>query len=357
MLRGRRTRSAGRRNHSSVLVPINQEPLRARASADCLQLQNRLKKVRAGWHRFERQDKPAFIRWRAREFGSLLSRAREVEERIRDLETLIHEVEKEMRCGFCDPFRAYEAVLARRKNGAVASLPKEPHPGQSPAQRLTDFQKEALFQDWVKATLGTHPDKMDDAAYASSFKAFKSHMFQAETRETLANKRASPSRRAGIEEKDENEDEKGVDGRVKELYRRLVRRLHPDVRADGSAAVSALWHEVQEAYTAGDVARMELLLALSDIEGNGIVEQSLAQLRALAAELQRSVRALEKSLLEAEGEEAWDFARLGPNSDLRLRVEQQLKFDLARREQRLDLLVGTVQEWVAGPIANRIVSV
>jgi len=56
-----------------------------------------------------------------------------------------------------------------------------------------------------------------------------------------------------------------IDPRVKEIYRRLVRRLHPDLRADGDATVSSVWHEVQEAYAAGDVARMELLLALIDL--------------------------------------------------------------------------------------------
>jgi hypothetical protein len=344
---------------AAALVPVDQEPLRACAAEDCSQMQARLERARIGWHRFERQDKPAFVRWRAREFGSLLSRAREVEDRIRDLQNLVHEVEMEMRRGFCDPFRAYELVIARRNNpGATPEpAPEEPAGGGSRGQRLTDFEKEALFQDWVRAALGTHPDKMDDAAYAKSFEAFKSHMFQTEPRPSLPNdrERGRTSPRFQEEKEEENEERAPVDLRVKELYRRLVRRLHPDLRADGSAAVSALWHEVQEAYAANDVARMELLLALSDIESRGMAEQSLSQMRALAVELQRSVAALEKSLLEAESEEAWDFARIGPNADLRLRVERQLRFDLARREQRLDLLSRTVQEWAAGPVANRTV--
>ena len=112
-----------------------------------------------------------------------------------------------------------------------------------------------------------------------------------------------------------------VDARVKELYRLLVRRLHPDLRADGIAAVSALWHEVQEAYAASDIPRMEILLALSDIESNHLGDQtSLGQMRAVFAELQRALRNLEKSLLEAEGEDAWNFAQTGPDDGLRLRV-------------------------------------
>ena len=60
----------------------------------------RLDRARADWFHFERKDKPAFARWRAREFGALLSTAREVEDGIRDAQALIHEVEMEMRRRF-----------------------------------------------------------------------------------------------------------------------------------------------------------------------------------------------------------------------------------------------------------------
>lgn len=144
---------------------------------------------------------------------------------------------------------------------------------------------------------------------------------------------------------------------MKELYRRLVRRLHPDLRADGSAAVSALWHEVQEAYAASDVARMEILLALTDIETKGTADQSFSQMHAVLTELERDQRALEKTLLEAEGENAWDFARIGPSEDLRRTVERQSESDLAGRTRRLDLLTRTIAEWARGPVANRMVRV
>ena len=145
-----------------------------------------------------------------------------------------------------------------------------------------------------------------------------------------------------------------VDARVKELYRSLVRRLHPDLRADGRSAVPALWHEVQEAYGASDVPRLEILLALSDIQANELGEgTSLSQMHSVLADLNRSLRALEKSMLEAEGEEAWNFVRTGPDDDLRVRVERQLKMDLMGRMQRLDLLTRTIADWARGPIANK----
>ena len=339
------------------IVLVDQEPLRETAVAHCTRAMARLEDARVGWHRFERKDKPAFVRWRAREFGALLSRAREVEEKLRDCQTLVHEVEMEMRRSFQDAHSAYQRVMFRRANPSAAAEEEEIDPsrgGDEASRKLSDFEKEALFQEWVQRSLGTNPDKMDDEAYSTTFEAFKSHMFRSPLEEARPRNLHRPSAKKRIAVESEEEGEAKVDARVKELYRILVRRLHPDLRADASAAVSALWHEVQEAYAASDVARMEILLALSDIESNNMGAQtSIGQMREVLAELERALRALEKSLLEAEGEDAWNFAQSGPNAELRLRVERQLKSDLAARTMRLEVFTKTIAAWAQGPIANR----
>ena len=338
------------------IVLIDQGPLRETAAANCTNAMARLERARLQWHHFERKDKPAFIRWQAREFGALLSRAREIEAQIRDNQTLIHEIEMEMRRGFQDAHSAYQRVMFRRANPYAAPEGAEvPPEGDKDSQKLSDFEKEALFQEWVQRSLGTSPDKMDDEVYSTTFEAFKSHMFRSplETPGPSQNiNRPSAKRRVAVELGEEEEGK--VDARVKELYRTLVRRLHPDLRADASAGVSALWHEVQEAYAASDVARMEILLALSDIESDRMGSQtSIGQMRTVRVELERALRALEKSLLEVEGEDAWNFAQAGPDEDLRLRVERQLKSDLAARTMRLDVLTKAIAAWARGPIANR----
>src|SRR5438067_7511285 len=342
------------------IILVDQEPLRKMAAAECTNARARLERARAGWHCFERKDKPAFVRWRAREFGTLLSRAREVEEQIRDGQMLVHEVEMEMRRGFQNAHSAYQRVMFRRENPSAAMEEEvdSPAEGRGVASKLSDFEKEALFQEWVQRSLGTNPDKMDDEAYSATFEVFKSHMFRGAPEETRPRniKRPGAGKRIGAESEKEEEGERiaKVDARVKELYRSLVRRLHPDLRADANATVSALWHEVQEAYAAGDVAHMEILLALCDIESNHTGAQtSVGQMRAVLVELERALRALKKSLLEAEGEDAWNFAQTGPNANLRLRVERQLKFDLAARIMRLDVLTKAIAAWAQAPIANR----
>ena len=342
------------------MVRIEQESLRESAAAECTRAKARLERARLRWHHFERKDKPAFVRWRAREFGALLSKTREVETQIRDAQTLVHEVEMEMRHGFQDAHSAYQRVMFRRENPSAAMDDEEgdgPQDESGVVGKLSDFEKESLFQDWVKRSLGTNPDKMDDEAYSTTFEAFKSHMFRGAPEEPRVRnvRRPAAQARSEMEEvQEEADEEEAKDARVKTLYRVLVRRLHPDLRADASTEVSGLWHEVQEAYAAGDVAHLETLLALIDIESNGTSAQtSVSQMRATLAELERATRALEKSLLEAEGEDAWDFAQSGPNEDLRLRLERQLKSDFAQRSLRLDLFTKTIAAWAHGPIANR----
>jgi hypothetical protein len=253
--------------------------------------------------------------------------------------------------------------MYRRQNPGAAMETEPEYQGDRGAaggtRKLSEFEQEALFQEWVQKFLGTNPDKMDDEAYSSTFEIFKSHMFRApleegrtQNRQRPAEKERIPNNR-GLDAEEEEEIAESLDPRVKELYRTIVRRLHPDLRADGSAAVSALWHEVQEAYGASDVARMELLLALSDIESEQLGEAtSLFQMRSVLAELNRSFRALEKSLREAEGEDAWNFARTGPSEDLRVRVERQLKLDLGIRMERLELLASTIATWTQGSPAK-----
>ncbi len=173
----RRTKRAPR--VAREIVAIDQQPLRSSAAADCSAAMARLEKARAAWHRFEREDKPAFGRWRAREFGPLLSEAREVEMRIRESEALVHEVEMEMRRFFQDAASAYQRVMFRRENPTAAAEEMDEQPGEAgEGRRLSEFEQEALFQEWVQKSLGTNPDKMDDDAYSTSFETFKTHMFR-----------------------------------------------------------------------------------------------------------------------------------------------------------------------------------
>jgi hypothetical protein len=338
------------------LVLIDQNPLRRSAAQECGAARARLDEARMAWHRFEREDKPSFARWRAREFGPLLSELREVEAQTRESEKFVHEVEMEMRRGFYDPHTAYLRVKARRANPSLVSEEPELRARERTDgdRKFSEFEQEALFQDWVQKFIGTNPDKLDDQAYSTTFEAFKAHMFRNRPPDPPSPRNCRPTEQAPREPVEEETAAAPMDERVKELYRLLVRRLHPDLRADGSAAVSTLWHEVQAAYAATDIAQLEILLALSDIQSNPFREDtSVSQMRALFAELNRALFALEDSLRQARDEDAWDFARRNNAPDLRSRVERELQANLRTRSDRLALLQETIAVWSRPPRIKR----
>ena len=130
----------------------------------------------------------------------------------------------------------------------------------------------------------------------------------------------------------------------------LVRRLHPDTRADRDAEVSALWHEVQEAYTAGNVDRLEMLLAFTDIQSNTAGEHtSLFQMRSVLAELRSAFNALQRNLRAAKKDHAWNFARLEDRSKIEARVRREMESTLAWHEGQLRELEALLAKWSAPP--------
>src|SRR6266516_5672406 len=139
------------------IVWIEQAPLRASAAGECTDMMARLEQARLCWHQFERQDKPAFVRWRAREFGALLSTARDVEDKIRDAQNLIHEVEIEMRRHIQDPHSAYRRVLFRRENPGVGDERKTFSYGTQTPPLLGARQHETLSQACVRSLRGANP--------------------------------------------------------------------------------------------------------------------------------------------------------------------------------------------------------
>lgn len=136
--------------------------------------------------------------------------------------------------------------------------------------------------------------------------------------------------------------------RIKELYRILVRRLHPDLRADGDTVVSALWHDVQEAYASGDAGRLEMLLAFTDIESNTAgTHTSLFQMRSVLRELRRTLSAVQKRVRAARQDPAWNFARKADRSEIHRRIRGELDESIAKNELRLSEMEAIIASWIA----------
>ena len=343
---------SGDRSSGRQIVAVDQEPLRRKTASECGREMARLEKVRAEWRRFEHEDRPAFERWRAATFGALLSRLRDTESIFREKEALIHEVEMEMfDRGTRNPRAAYAAVMRRRTNpprvadaddGEPPPMDGEDGAFESEGSGIPGFEQNLLFEEFLRAFMGIDPDRMSDRKYEQMFADFKAKFLGQDDSEPPLPSRAEPAA------------PKSEQARIKEIYRVLVRRLHPDTRADADAEVSALWHEVQEAYSHGNLERLEMLLALTDIQSNGAGEHtSLFQMRAVLRELRRSFNALQRSLRAGKKELAWNFARTADRSGIQARLQRQIESDLAAQEEKLREIEALISDWSKPPKAGR----
>jgi hypothetical protein len=331
------------------IVLLDQEPLRREAASECRRAMARLEEARTEWKRFEREDKPAFGRWMASTFGALLTRIRETVELIRQKETLVHEVEMEMAMGGArSPRMAFAKVQRQRDQSASepSGNSRETHSqgkddpfedsSSSEEEEISDFELELMFEELL-GVMGWDPNRMSDKQYAKMFAEFKASV--------LGKKPPPEPSRNFLPDPTPAKDERS---RIKELYRLLVRRLHPDKQVDRDSEVSMLWHEVQEAYNEGNLNRLEMLLALTDIQSNTAGEHtSLFQMRAVLEELRDAFNALRRNISAARKEPAWGFARQANRSSLETRLRCELETELFRHEDRLQQLEILIARWSA----------
>jgi hypothetical protein len=123
--------------------------------------------------------------------------------------------------------------------------------------------------------------------------------------------------------------------RLKDLYRQLVRRLHPDKKGKRAPREIEWWHQTQDAYQMGNIEQLELILTLVEMEDKGSKEASVSVLAQLTAEFKKSLRALKRNITSFKRDIAWNFSRLTDFTGLLEKTRQQLRAD---REQILWLL-------------------
>ena len=134
---------------------------------------------------------------------------------------------------------------------------------------------------------------------------------------------------------------------ARDIYRRLVQRLHPDHGGEWTPARQKLWHEVQAAWDAGDVdwlARMEVEWeAAHDV----LTPQApLSRLRAAVEELHAAERDLAHKVDAYHRSPAWHFTRAdGDRQKLERRVETQLGRDYRSLRAQLRELNATIELW------------
>lgn len=273
---------------------VDGESIRKKARKDYQKAVRDLETAKAESERFHNEDKPLFSKWVAKKFGSLLTEIRDLQASLINAQNLIAEVEEEYHLGgHRSVSSAYKTVKHRREHPEEAvSAEKEIDP-----EEAEDFARE--FED----------------AFGKSGEDYWENLGQDAHRRTRP-ERHNKASHAG--------------SRLKELYRALARRLHPDGGRALSQREKEWWNETQAAYTAGNVEQLEMILALLEVEDAGARATTISTLHQLTAAFKKSLRALKRQLNALRMDPAWNFSRRKELASLERQVRLTLEFDRDR---------------------------
>jgi hypothetical protein len=323
-----------------TLVVVEQEPLRKKALGDCRRLMKALEKKRETWRKFEEEDVPAFQRWMAHLFGALRTKIRETDEKLREKAAWVHEIDMEVAFTGCQRHTAYRRVKERFEAPPEARCGEESDSSEDP------FEEDPFREEGFDGEAGKDAKFNEDPGSRESFEAFVREVLFMDARglpkamyEDLYRKyRAEIEDEFGWDEEEETEIPRDVtreperggrmgEQRIKDVYRTLVRRLHPDVRADSDPQVGALWHQVQDAYA----------------------DSTLGQLRDVAEELRATSRAVQASIRKARKDIAWGFAKRQDREDLSRQMRADLEMELSVIRDELSYLERLLEKWSKPP--------
>jgi hypothetical protein len=134
--------------------------------------------------------------------------------------------------------------------------------------------------------------------------------------------------------------------RLKELYRAVVRRLHPDSQRDMTPQKTEWWHQAQAAYEAGDVQQLEVILTLCEIGDSGSTAHTSASLlQRITAQLKSSLREIKRQLAGQRRDPAWNFSQRTDHDALADQMRQSLDDDLQRMRYQNRAIQEMITRW------------
>jgi len=309
------------------MVRVDGTAIRKKIKKDYEKALRELANSRRVLDQFQQTDQPQFTRWLNSHFGALLTELRELNLKMAADEDIVFMVQTEVMLGGGSHARAYQRVMELRDN------PEPPPPPPPGGER--EREPFGAGPDWG------NPDDPDDP-----LKAVFEEMFGEPG--PGASPWEAPGRHAGQHSQDETAAPAHIAKRLKELYRAVVRRLHPDSQREMTAQKTEWWHQAQAAYEAGDSEQLEVILTLCEIGESGTTAHTSAGLlQRITAQLKSSLRAIKRQISQRRQEPAWNFSGRTDHAAMADQVGRELTGELMAMRQRWMDAQAMIGKWKA----------
>lgn len=119
----------------------------------------------------------------------------------------------------------------------------------------------------------------------------------------------------------------GHDLQIKTIYRKLVRKLHPDLRAERDAKVSEswvekAWHQVQAAYQQNNFEALAHLEKMVSLRSKDLQSLTVAEIKGSQVWLKEELKQLEKAQRQLRKLPSWGFSKLKDFRPLTLKLRK-----------------------------------
>jgi hypothetical protein len=311
------------------IVLLDQQPLREEAGGEAKRILREVNEHAEKLAEFDRTILPAFERWETQNLGTLLDEERRLKTKISELESLLEFADFEALFTGRDPYEIFEEAQREFANDTPRSegTAREDAPPPESEAKVEDEPdpdagfdpEERDFRSYVRFVFGDDPDSLGKRKYQRLFEDYR------RWREKMGAGRSAS-----------RPDFKDTPARVKEIYRILVRRLHPDTGRDRSnPQTRRLWDDLQDAYASQDLERLEVLLAITDLHENGsAVRSTLYHIRQVARQLRTQLDGLKLRLLQAKKSPAWTLwhAKNRESAEKKLRASVEKRVQSAKNQ-------------------------
>ena len=310
-------------------MPVDGAGIRKKVKKDYEKALRDLDNSRRQLDQFQQTDLPQFTRWLNSHFGELLTELRELGQKIGADEALIFQVENELLFRGGSYARAYRRVMEFREN---------PEPPVPPSADSSEHEEK---RNGGQDPFGGGPE-FGNGDEEDPFKTFFDELFGGSGPGKRPPENGSPwgGPRSGAPVP--------ASARLKELYRALVRRLHPDSQQEMTAQKTEWWHQAQAAYEAGDADQLEVILTLCEIGDSGTTAHtSLTLLQRITAQLKSSLREIKRQIALRRRDPAWGFSRRADHDTMAVQMRRVLTGDLELMRDRWREMQETIAGWKA----------
>jgi hypothetical protein len=303
-------------NDCRAIVAVDGTKIRKKIKKEYERVLQDLDISRNQLEQFHQSDLPEYTRWLNSHFGALLTELRELSQKLALDEELIFEVEDEVIFGSDSPAHAYKRVMEYREN---PEPPDPPRDGRDDPKEGNEQWKNPV-DDFFNQFFG-ETDRDQDPREKEPRRA-----------KPIIGSAVAPS----------------PTSRLKELYRSLVRRLHPDTQREMTAQKAEWWHQAQAAYQVGDAEQLEVILTLCEIGEKGTTEQtSVSLLQRITEKLKSSLRQIKRQIGSHRKDPAWNFSSRTDRDSLATQMRRSLMSDLEIMRERWQLTQTVIADWQA----------